>query len=65
MIMKRYYILTKNVTVEYVGEFENFSEAWDYINVEQNLNFVWLFKEENMLKLAERITETFNLNTSY
>ena len=52
---KRYYILTNQLSIEYVGDFENFSDAWEYIDYEMSKPFVWLIKEENLLKLRNDI----------
>lgn len=57
MLLKRYYILTAHLDVVYIGEFENFSMAWDFVSYEENISFVYLFKEENLLKLVDTIQE--------
>jgi len=53
--MKRYYILTVENDIEFLGFFKNFSEAWDFLNYESHKRFVWLIKEENLYKLAKKI----------
>lgn len=53
--MKKYFILTNRLDIEYVGEFPNFSEAWEYISYDGEKNFVWLMKEENLRKVSEKI----------
>lgn len=58
--MKKYYILTNRLEIRYVGEFENFSEAWEYIDYSMQAPFVWLFKEENLLGLISTIREAID-----
>lgn len=56
-MLKKYFILTNKLQIEYVGDFENFSEAWNYIDYDMQKPFVWLFKEENLIKLIDEIKE--------
>ena len=60
--MKKYYILTNRLEIRYVGEFENFSEAWEYIDYSMQAPFVWLFKEENLLGLIDTIKKSVKEN---
>ena len=60
--MKNYYILTNRLEIKYVGEFENFSEAWEYIDYSMQAPFVWLFKEENLLGLIDTIKKSVKEN---
>ena len=49
--MKKYFIITPMNEVEYVGEFEEFRDAWDFLNYESNQRFVWLISENSIRKL--------------
>lgn len=60
--MKKYYILTNRLEIRYVGEFESFSDAWEFIDYEMQSPFVWLFKEENLIRLIDTIKEVVNEN---
>ena len=60
--MKNYYILTNRLEIKFVGEFENFSEAWNFIDYEMPSPFVWLFKEENLLGLIDTIKKSVKEN---
>ncbi len=62
-MLKRYYILTAHLDVVYIGEFKNFSDAWDFCEYESNLSFVYLFKEENLLKLSDTIQEKVTIRS--
>jgi len=53
--MKNYYILTSRNTIDFVGEFNNFAEAWDYISYDMERPFVWLLSENSLRELSERI----------
>lgn len=55
--MPKYFILTNHLEIEPVGEFPNFSEAWEYIDYEMSKPFVWLIKEENLRKLVIEIED--------
>ena len=49
--MKKYYILTPMNDVEYIGEFEEFRDAWEFLEYESNIRFVWLVSENSINKL--------------
>ena len=53
--MKKYYIFTNRNEVEYIGQFESFYEAWDFVDIEQQLNFLWLIEENDLMRVAENI----------
>lgn len=53
--MKKYYVLTVQNDIEFLGNFENFSEAWDFLNYESNKRFVWLISDQNLLSLHTKI----------
>lgn len=37
--------------VSYLGEFEEFKDAWDFLEYESNVRYVWLISENSMKKL--------------
>lgn len=37
--------------VEYIGEFEEFRDAWDFIEYDSNIRYVWLVSENSINKL--------------
>lgn len=49
--MKKYYVLTPMNDVEYVGEFQDFKEAWDFLEYSSNIRYVWLVSENSINKL--------------
>jgi len=49
--MKKYYVLTPMNDVEYIGEFEEFKEAWDFLEYSSNIRYVWLVSENSINKL--------------
>lgn len=46
--------------VEYIGEFPEFRDAWDYLEYDANIRFVWLVSENSMKKLNSLFTEILN-----
>ena len=58
--MKKYYILTPMNDVEYIGKFPEFRDAWDYLEYNANLRYVWLISENSMKKLNSLFTEIMN-----
>jgi hypothetical protein len=49
--MKKYYVLTPMNDVEYIGEFQEFKEAWDFLEYSSNIRYVWLVSENSINKL--------------
>ena len=49
--MKKYFIITPMNDVEYIGEFEEFRDAWDFIEYDSNIRYVWLVSENSINKL--------------
>lgn len=60
-MLKKYFVLTNRNEINYVGEFENFSEAWEYIEYTIDQPFVWLFKEDNLRTLIKTIEKAIEL----
>lgn len=56
-MLKKYFVLTNRNEINFVGEFNNFSEAWEHIEYTIDQPFVWLFKEENLKQLVKTIEE--------
>jgi hypothetical protein len=54
---KKYYALLNTNQFYYLGEFPNYSEAHDYAEYEININYVWIYKLENLKKLSGMITD--------
>lgn len=44
--------------VKFIGEFEEFRDAWEFLNYESNERFVWLISENSMKKLQTQF-ETY------
>lgn len=42
--------------VQFIGEFEEFKNAWEFLEYESNIRYVWLISENSMKKLQT----TFN-----
>lgn len=59
--MKKYYIITPMNEVTYVGEFEEFRDAWEFLNYDSNLRFVWLISENSMKTLFNQFDEIINI----
>lgn len=57
---KNYYILTKNNNIEFIGQFENFATAWDYLEYNINKDFVYLFNEKRLKELSDNIDFVLN-----
>lgn len=60
-MLKKYFVLTNRNEINYVGEFQNFSEAWEYIEYTIDQPFVWLFKEDNLRTLIKTIEKAIEL----
>lgn len=37
--------------VEYIGEFKEFRDAWDFLEYSSNIRYVWLVSENSINKL--------------
>ena len=46
--------------VEYIGEFEEFRNAWDFLEYESNIRYVWLISENSMHKLIKQFKNIIN-----
>lgn len=57
--MKKYYIISPMNEVKFIGEFEEFRDAWEFLNYESNERFVWLISENSMKKLQTQF-ETYS-----
>lgn len=57
---KNYYILTKNNNIEFIGQFENFATAWDYLEYNINKDFIYLFNEKRLKELSDNIDFVLN-----
>lgn len=55
--MKKYFVITPMNEVKYIGEFEEFRNAWEFLNYESNQRFVWLISENSMNKLFQQFHE--------
>ena len=60
--MRRYYILTNKNQIECVGEFNSFYDAWDFVDIEEQLNFLWLIDEDDLMRVADDISHKLGLN---
>jgi len=60
-MLKKYFVLTNKNEINFVGEFENFSEAWEHIEYTTDQTFVWLFKEDNLRTLIKTIEKAIEL----
>lgn len=47
--------------VEYVGEFEEFKDAWEFLNYDSDLRFVWIISENSMKKLIGKFDNIINI----
>jgi len=54
---KNYYILTHNNDIEFIGKFENFSSAWDFMEYTVDRDFIYLFNEKRLKELFNNINE--------
>ena len=43
--------------VEYIGEFPEFKDAWDFLEYSSNVRYVWLISENSMKKLNSLFKE--------
>lgn len=55
--MKKYYTISPMNEVSYLGEFEEFKNAWDFLEYESNIRYVWLISENSMKKLVSEFKE--------
>ena len=63
--MKKYFALLNKGTFLYIGEHECYSDAYDYMEYEVNIPFLWIYKEENMHKLASEIDKALRELNEY
>lgn len=60
--MKKYYILTPMNDVKYIGEFQEFKDAWEFLEYSSNLRYVWLISENSIKKLKESFEQIIENN---
>lgn len=58
--MKKYYTISPMNEVDYFGEFEDFKTAWDFLEYESNVRYVWLVSENSVKNLYSRFEEILN-----
>lgn len=58
--MKKYFALLNSGKFHYLGEFNCYSDAYEYAEYEHNLPFLWIYKEEHMHKLAKELVLALN-----
>lgn len=51
--MKKYYAITPMNQTTFIGEFEDFRSAWDFVEYESNIRYVWIISE-NSLKFLNK-----------
>lgn len=51
--MRKYFILNSHNQLKYIGKFEDFPSAWDYLNYSTNENFVWLMSDRRLEQLIK------------
>lgn len=50
--------------VEYIGEFEEFRDAWDFLEYSSNIRYVWLASENSINKLYGLFSNILEKNTN-
>lgn len=55
--MKNYFIITPNNDLKYIGEFNEFKDAWEYLEYDTNQRFVWLISERSIRKLYSQFED--------
>lgn len=58
--MKKYFALSNHGKLIYLGEFSKYSDAYEYAEYEQDINFIWIFKESKLEELKFRIDTILN-----
>jgi len=48
--------------VEYIGEFEEFKDAWDFLEYSSNIRYVWLVSENSINKLYKLFSNILENN---
>lgn len=46
--------------VQFIGEFEEFKNAWEFLEYESNIRYVWLISENSMRKLHSTFNSILN-----
>lgn len=60
--MKNYYGLTNNEQIEFIGEFDSFTDVWNFTDYELEKEYLWICNEERLKNLADRIHSILNKN---
>ena len=58
--MKKYFALSNHGKLVYLGEFDSYSDAYEYAEYEKDINFIWIFKESKLEELRIRIDTILN-----
>ncbi len=62
--MKKYYILTPANDIQYIGNFETFKDAWEFVNYDSNFRYVWIVSENSINKLHKTLTNILENNNN-
>lgn len=47
--------------VEYIGEFEEFKDAWDFLNYDIDVRYVWVLSENKLRYVFGQIKNTLEI----
>jgi hypothetical protein len=60
-MLKKYFLLNPKNEIEFLGEFENFNEAWDFANYELDKPFIYIYKIDNLINLQKQISQVLSI----
>jgi hypothetical protein len=59
--LKNYFALTNKSSIIPLGQYENFSEAFDENQENNSFNLVWIFSENNLKNIQEQINNVLGV----
>jgi len=59
--LKNYFALTSKSNIISIGQYKNFSEAFDENQENNNFNLVWIFSENNLKQIQDQIQNVLGM----
>jgi len=60
--LKNYFALTNKSAIVSLGQYKNFSEAFDHNEDTPGNNLVWIFSENNLKQIQEQIQNVLGMS---
>lgn len=58
--LKKYFIITRDNKIEYIGNFTSFKDAYDYAEYDSEINFIWIINEFRLREFRDTINKVLD-----